>query len=411
MSFPPRAGIRLSHAVQRETCRTEYAELAALFFIHAMAMGMWFVPLATVLPAYGYGDIKSYVFATSAVAAFISPLIFGALADQRLAPVRVLRWLSLATAGAMALATTAISQQWGQGWVLVFCLLHALCSAPTWSISTTIVLSRLSDAKRQFGPIRAMATLGWMVGCWIIGFMHADRSSMAGYGGVTVWLVVTLFTFALPVVNPPVSTEKLTWSQRLGLDAWQLLRNRDDRVVFITAALFNMPLCAFYQFTPVHLTQLGLDRTSSWMTLGQVTEIIAMLGLAWLLRRWRLKWIFLTGIGIAVLRYVLSAMDGVGWLLAGVTLHGFAFTLFYITAQLYLEQRVDPVFRGRAQALLQFMLGGVGNLLGYLGTEVWFRHTTVNGTTNWPLFWNGLAAVVAVVFVFFAVLYRGRKLS
>ena len=374
-------------------------------------MGMWFVPLATVLPAYGYGEIKSYVFATSAVAAFISPLIFGALADQRLAPVRVLRWLSLATAGAMALATTAISQRWGTGWVLVFCQLHALCSAPTWSISTTIVLSRLSDAKRQFGPIRAMATLGWMVGCWIIGFMHADRNSLAGYGGVTVWLLVVLFTFALPVVNPPVSTEKLTWSQRLGLDAWQLLRNRDDRVVFITAALFNIPLCAFYQFTPVHLTQLGLDRTSSWMTLGQVTEIIAMLGLAWLLRRWRLKWIFLVGIGIAVLRYVLCAMDGVGWLLAGVTLHGFAFTLFYITAQLYLEQRIDPSFRGRAQALLQLMLGGVGNLLGYLGTEVWFKHTTVNGTTNWPLFWNGLAGVVALVFVFFAALYRGRKLG
>ena len=136
-----------------------------------------------------------------------------------------------------------------------------------------------------------------------------------------------------------------------------------------------------------------------------------MLGLAWLLRRWRLKWIFLVGIGIAVLRYVLCAMDGVGWLLAGVTLHGFAFTLFYITAQLYLEQRIDPSFRGRAQALLQLMLGGVGNLLGYLGTEVWFKHTTVNGTTNWPLFWNGLAGVVALVFVFFAALYRGRKLG
>lgn len=395
--------------MQRETRWPEYAELAALYFIHAMAMGMWFVPLATVLPAFGYGGITSLVFATSAVAAFISPLIFGALADRHLAPVRVLRWLSLATAGAMALATTAISQRWGVGWVLVFCQLHALCSAPTWSISTTIVLSRLSDAKREFGPIRAMATFGWMVGCWIIGWMSADRSALAGYGGVTVWLLMTLFTFALPVVHPPASTEKPTWAQRLGLDAWSLLRNRDDRVVFITAALFNMPLAAFYLVTPTHLQQLGLEKTSSWMTLGQVTEIIAMIGLAGLLTRFRLKWIFLTGIAIACLRYVLCAMDGVGWLLAGVTLHGFAFTLFYITAQLYLEQRIDPAFRGRAQALLQLMLGGVGNLLGYLGTEVWFKATTVAGKTDWPLFWHGLAAAVALVFVFFAVLYRGRK--
>ena len=374
-----------------------------------MAMGMWFVPLATVLPAYGYGEIKSYVFATSGVAAFISPLIFGALADQRLAPVHVLRWLSLATAIAMALATTAISHHWGKYWVLALCQLHALCSAPTWSLSTTIVLARLGNAKREFGPIRAMATVGWMVGCWIIGFMHGDRTSMAGYGGTVVWLVMVLFTFALPVVAPPAPTEKLSWVQRLGLDAWKLLRNRDDRVVFITAALFNMPLCAFYQFTPTHLAQLGLERTSSWMTLGQVTEVIAMFGLAGLLARWRLKWVFLAGIGIAFVRYVLCGLDGVGWLLAGVTLHGFAFTLFFITAQLYLEQRIDPSYRGRAQALLALMLSGVGNLFGYLGTDIWFRHTTVAGKTDWPLFWNGLAVAVAVIFVMFAVIYRGRK--
>ncbi len=397
--------------MQRETKWSEYAELAALFFIHAMAMGMWFVPLATVLPAFGYGEIKSYVFATSGVAAFISPLIFGALADQRLAPVHVLRWLSLATALAMALATTAISHQWGKYWVLGLCLLHALCSAPTWSLSTTIVLARLGNAKREFGPIRAMATVGWMVGCWIIGLMHGDRTSMAGYGGTLVWLLMVLFTFALPVVAPPAPTEKLSWTQRLGLDAWKLLRNRDDRVVFITAALFNMPLCAFYQFTPTHLEQLGLERTSSWMTLGQVTEVIAMFGLAGLLARWRLKWVFLAGIGIAFVRYILCGLDGVGWLLAGVTLHGFAFTLFFITAQLYLEQRIDPSYRGRAQALLALMLGGVGNLLGYLGTDIWFRHTTVAGKTDWPLFWNGLAVSVAVIFVMFAWLYRGRKQS
>lgn len=397
--------------MQRETRWSEYAELAALFFIHAMAMGMWFVPLATVLPAYGYGDIKSMVFATSGVAAFVSPLIFGAVADRHFAPVRVLRWLSFATATAMALATTAISHHWGKWAVLALCQLHALCSAPTWSLSTTIVLARLGNAKREFGPIRAMATLGWMVGCWIIGWMSADRSSLAGYGGAVVWVIMTLFTFALPVVNPPAQTERLTWSQRLGLDAWSLLRNRDDRVVFITAAVFNMPLCAFYQFTPVHLQQLGLVKTSSWMTLGQVTEIIAMLGLAGLLTRFRLKYVFLTGIGIAFLRYAFSALDGKHWLLLGVTLHGFAFTLFFITAQLYMEQRIDSAYRARAQALLQFMLGGVGNLVGYLGTELWFQKATVGGVTRWPLFWSGLAGAVALIFVLFALIYRGRPTS
>src|SRR6478735_2328036 len=88
--------------------RAEYFELIVLFFIHAMAMSMWFVPLSALLDASGFHDLKPYAFATSALAAFISPLVFGAMADRHAAPVIVLRWLAVAAALSMALATTAI---------------------------------------------------------------------------------------------------------------------------------------------------------------------------------------------------------------------------------------------------------------------------------------------------------------
>ena len=85
--------------------RAEYFELIVLFFIQGMAMAMWFVPLGSVLDAHGLHNIKPYAFAASAVAAFVSPLIFGAMADRHAAPVVVLRWLAVATAVSMALAT------------------------------------------------------------------------------------------------------------------------------------------------------------------------------------------------------------------------------------------------------------------------------------------------------------------
>src|SRR5690348_14976370 len=84
----------------------EYGELLTLFFIHAMAMGMWFVPLTSVLDAHGLHAIRPYAFATSAVAALVSPLFFGGLADRHWSPVVVLRWLAALTGLAMALATT-----------------------------------------------------------------------------------------------------------------------------------------------------------------------------------------------------------------------------------------------------------------------------------------------------------------
>ena len=80
--------------VRRAIRWTEYTELAALFFVQGAALGMWFVPLSAVLDAHGLHTIKPCAFATSALAAFVSPLIFGAMADRHASPVKVLRGLA-----------------------------------------------------------------------------------------------------------------------------------------------------------------------------------------------------------------------------------------------------------------------------------------------------------------------------
>lgn len=388
--------------------KAEYLELIALFFIQGAALGMWFVPLSNVLDAHGLNHIKPYAFACSALAAFVSPLIFGAMADRSASPVKVLRGLALATAAAMALATAAIKLGWNPWVVLALIQLHALCSSPTWSISSAIIFARLADAKMEFGPIRAMGTFGWMSGCWVISALSADASVLAGFAGAGVWLIVSGFTYFLPKLETPKSAQHLTWHERLGLDALTLLKHPDHRVIFITVALFAIPLCGFYPFTPPHLRELGFERTSAWMSLGQITEIIVMFLLGGLLVKWRLKWIIACGLGFGVIRFALSAVNGKGWLLGGVFMHGISFTLVFITAQIYLEQRVDAAWRTRAQALMALMLGGVGNLIGYLGMGWWFNACSAIGKTNWSLFWGGLSATVAVVLVYFLVAYRGR---
>jgi hypothetical protein len=387
--------------------RAEYAELVALFFMQGAALGTWFVPLSTVLDAHGLHAIKPFAFAANGVAAFLSPLVFGAMADRHASPVKVLRGLSLATASAMALASTAIKLGWNPVVTLAIIQLHALCSAPTFSIASTIIFARLADAQKEFGPIRAMATLGWMSGCWLVSFINADTSPLAGYSGSLMWLLVCGFTYFLPALETPPSVTHLTWHERFGLDALALLKNHDHRVIFIVVALFSMPLAGFYPYAPPHMRELGLVHTSAWMSLGQVTEIIAMFSLSALLLNWRLKWIVVCGLSLGVLRFSLSAVNGQAWLLAGVLLHGASFTLVTITAQIYLEKRVDARWRARAQALMTLMISGVGNLVGYLGTGWWFsRCTSVAGTT-WPLFWGGLAAAVGLVLVYFLVAYHG----
>jgi MFS family permease len=372
-----------------------------------MATAMWLVPLSRVLDAHGVAQIRPYAFATTAVAAFISPLIFGAMADRHASPVTVLRGLAVASAAGLAVVGWSIQRGWPPGLILALIQLYAICAAPTGSIANTIVFSRLRDSQRQFGPIRATATFGWMCGCWLISLLNADASVAAGYTGAVCWLVLAVFTFLLPAVAPPASSGRPTLGQRLGWDALSLLRNHDHRVVFFTAALFSIPLAAFYPYTPPHLKQLGFERTSAWMSLGQVSEIFAMFALGTLFLRWRLKWIFGCGLAVGLLRYLFCALDSRAWLLAGVSLHGLSFTLFFITAQIYINERVDPAWRARAQALMWLMIGGVGNLVGYLGSGFWFNYCTGADTTRWTLFWTGLALAILVVSAYFFSAYRG----
>jgi len=158
--------------------KAEYAELMILFFVQAAAMGIWFVPLGAILDAHGMHNIKPFAFAATATAAFISPLMFGAMADRHVPPAQVLRWLATATGITMAVIAAAIRHGWNPWLVLALIQIFSLTYAPMFSITTALVLARLADARKEFGPVRSLATVGWMSGALLISVLNLDRSAL-----------------------------------------------------------------------------------------------------------------------------------------------------------------------------------------------------------------------------------------
>ncbi len=388
--------------------RAEYTELIALFFLQGAASGMWLVPLSALLDAYGLHSIKVWAFSTNAVAAFISPLLVGGIADRTGSPLNVLRGLSLAATVTAVLAGTAIQFHWNQWLVLALIQTGALCLAPAFSLISSIVLARLEFAQAEFGPIRAMATVGWIVGCWAVSAFHADGSSRALYLDAVACFLVCLCSMFVPSQKVLRAGGKLSWHERLGLDALTLLKNRDHRVVFLIVGIYNIPLVAYYPYAPIHLREIGLTNVTAWMSLAQTTEVLSMFILGALLQRFRFKWIMACGLGIGVARFALCALPFKLGLLAGSTIHGACYALVYISAQIYVEQRVDPAWRTRAQSLLNLMYNGFGSLVGYLACGWWFASCTNETRTDWPVFWLGLTGVMLAVLVYFLTAYRGQ---
>jgi MFS family permease len=386
-----------------------WAELSLLFFIQAAAIGAWLVPMGGVLDGSALSGLKPLAFATSAVAAFVSPLIFGSIADRRSAPVLVLRWLAAATALSIALAAFAVERHAPAWLVLTTIQLQALCAAPTWSLTTSIVFSRLADSSRQFGPLRSLGSIGWMAGCWVTSAIGGDTSIRSWMASTVLWSGVVVLTFWIPQTPPRVNRSRLTLAQMLGWDAMVLLRCADHRAVFLATALFTIPLAAFYPYTPSQLRHLGLDHVTAWMTLAQTTEVAAMLFLSRITPWLTLKWTLAAGIAFGLIRFAFCALDSPFWVLLGLSLHGVSFTLVFITAQIYLEQKVAPEWRVRAQSLMSFLIGGVGNLLGFLGSGALFAFSQNRSHTPWPLFWGSLSAIIACILVFFVLTYRESR--
>jgi nucleoside transporter len=377
-------------------------ELMALLFVHGMALASWFVPMGAVLKSAELGSFTPFAFAASAIAALMSPLFFGAMADRAVPPIRILRWVSLGTAILVAGTAWAIEDQWN-GWsVLLLIQLQSLLSMPTTSLTGSIVFARLANSQRQFGAIRALGTAGWMVGCWLVSLFLYDTSPRAFYLSSLLWLGLSAYTLLLPNGQLSITaTGRMSLRERFGLDALSLLKIRDHRVIFATATLVAIPFAAFYPYTPAHMSDLGLQRTSAWMSLGQVIEVAVMIFIGGILARWSLKWVIVTGLVCGILRYVLYAQDAPVALVIGVCLHGLAYTFTYISAQIYLAEKIEAAWRTRAQALLSMMTGGIGNLVGYLLTGSWLSFCQNGELENWPLFWGGLSGLVLLVTVYF----------
>ncbi len=381
-----------------------------VFFLQGMTPGFWLPALTNILEAKGLGGWVALVFVVQPLCALISPLIGGALADQRIAADRLLAWSSFLAAGALLAAFASLDAGWSPWWFVGLLGTYAIFSGPSWGLLTTIALTCLPHGERQFPLFRVGATLGWMLAGVLTSYvLRADTSPVAGYASAAVRVLAGFGAFMLPH-TPPLG-RATSWKSRFGFDAFTLMKHRDHCVFFVVTALFSIPLTAFYMYAPELLKQLGDQRSTATMAIAQVSEIIAMLMVGAVMVRFRVKVLLMWALGFSVVRFGMSAYAGetglIHWHIAGIALHGVCYTFYFITAQVFLDRRVDPGLRGQAQGLLALVTSGIGPLAGALVCGWLKSHYVTADGQGWMEFWAILAGMIAVCLVIFAIFYRG----
>jgi nucleoside transporter len=386
-------------------------KLSVMMFLEYFVWGAWYVTLGTWLGSLGFsGEQIGLTYGTTALAAMISPFFVGMFADRFFATERLLAVLHLL--GAVALFYASLQTSFWPLYTAV--LVHTLCYMPTLALTNSLSFRQMKDPGREFPPVRVLGTIGWIVAGLVVGTLGVEATSrplqLAAAGAV----VLAVFCLALPH-TPPHSSGRVRVRDVLGLDALQLMRDRSFAVFVLGSFLVCIPLQFYYAFANPFLNAIGVTNAAGKMTMGQMSEIVFMLLMPWFFKRLGVKQLLVIGTAAWVARYVLFAYgnnEALVWMLyLGILLHGICYDFFFVTGQIYVDQKAPPTLRAAAQGFITFVTYGVGMLIGsWLSGRVVDAYVVAGDVGHdWQSIWLVPAGMAAAVLVLFALFFRNDR--
>jgi nucleoside transporter len=387
--------------------------LGIMMFVNYVVWGAWYVTITNYLTTalHFTGTQAGAVFGTAAIASIISPFFVGLVADRYFATEKIMAVLYGLCALLMFLMTRATSFPEVYGLMLLFCL----CYFPNVALTNTMAFQLMKDPGKEFPVIRMMGTLGWIFITNVIGYMKMEGNTGQFWVTVGASLVMVLVSLVLLPHTPPKSKgTKFDARTALGLDALVMMKDRAFFFFAIASVLACIPLTFYFSFTNNYLNEVGVPNAANIMSLGQASEVLMMLAMPFIFRRFTVRAVILLGLVSWVLRYILLAYgnaDGKMWMFyLAIILHGVCYDFFFMTGQLYTDQQAPPHLRNAAQGFIIFLTYGVGMLIGSLlsGAAVdYFTHTEGGKVVrDWHTFWLSSSAMAAVILVMILVTFR-----
>ena len=418
-------------------------QFCVMMFLQFFIWGVWYVPMWNFIGgieiAQSWKEMKlldpvGLAYASTGLAAMISPFIVGMVADRFFPTQIVFGVLHLLGALFLYMASQATTYDA----YFPYLLLHLVCYMPTLALANSVLFQSTKNPEADAPPIRTLGTIGWIASGILVGggFLVAGEftwqmpqflggpEAPSGDGvtalGATTWpytfgvvasVLLGLFAFSLPNTPPRLKGKAVSVADVLGLKALSLLKDRSFAVFIACSLLICIPLSFYFQSTNVFLGHCEVPNTEAVMTLGQVSEIVFLFLLPVFFRKLGVKKMLAIGMLFWVLRYVLFANASAEThmlIYLGVLFHGICYDFFFFTGQLYVDKRAPDDVRSAAQGFIAFVTLGVGMFIGGLLNGWWKKQQTVEGVLDWTAMWYFPAIMSAIVLAVFWVLFNEK---
>jgi nucleoside transporter len=392
-------------------------QLSVMMFLNFFVWGIWFVTMGTFLSKGGINATGAEIgqaYGTQCLGAIIAPFIIGMIADRFFAAQKILGVLHIAGAALLYY----ISSQTAFGSFYSLLLIYMIIYMPTLALVNAIALNQVTDAEKQFSGIRMWGTIGWIAAGLIIGWMAWEAKPETL--GVTykvaaiVSVAFGVYSFFLPNTPPAKAGKNVSISQVLGLDALKILNDKNYLVFFIASILICIPLAFYYGSANQFLNEAGMQSAAAKMTMGQISETVFLFLMPFFFKRFGIKTMLLIGMLAWVLRYLLFAYGDVDsglWMLyLGIILHGICYDFFFVTGQIYTDQKAGEGVRSSAQGLITLATYGVGMYIGFYMAGLFTDKYKISDTAhNWQTIWLMPCLFAAGIALMFFVFFKNNK--
>jgi len=383
-------------------------------FLQFFIWGAWYVTMGTYLDKvlHATGIQVGAAYSAMAIATIFSPIFVGMIADRFFSAQKLLGVLHIIGA-ALLYYITRIDNPSVFYWIV---LLYSLMYAPTLALANSVAFRQMNDPAKEFPSVRFLGTIGWIAVGWMIDKVFKLQTEQLAQTFVIAAVasgVLGLLSFTLPDTPPKAKGTQTTFAKVLGADALVLFKDRSFTVFLIASILICIPLSFYYSFTNLYLTEAGMKNVTSSMTLGQFSEALFILLIPFFFRRLGVKWMIAIGMIAWAVRFLLfgygDAAENLWMLFAGIILHGVCFDFFFVTGQIYTDNKADIKIQSSAQGLITMATYGVGMWIGTLLSGYVKDYYTVDKIVTWKSVWLVPAGIAVAVLLFFLVLFNEKR--
>lgn len=385
-------------------------QLSMMMFLLYAVWGAWYGQMSKYLftQLNATGDQVGNAYTAFSLAMLVAPFFVGLIADRYFAAQKVLGVLNLAGAAILFFLVQEKDPDAFFWQILAYCLTFA----PSMSLTTSIAMQHMKNPEKEFPGIRVLGTVAWIVITNIVGFLNIGGESTIFQIAMYIALFFGLFSFTLPD-TPPKASANATVGQILGVDAFKLLKDRSFAIFFISSVLICIPLSFYYAMANPSLTDSGMTNVENKMSLGQASEFFFMLMIPLAFKRLGVKYMLVVGLVAWIVRFLLFGYGDGGsgeWMLyIAIVLHGVCYDFFFVTGQIYTDNKAGDKIKSSAQGLITLATYGIGMGIGSKLSGIVADIYTSNGKVDWTSVWLVPAGIAAVVLVLFMLMFNDKK--